>query len=218
MLRPQPAAGRTADKAAAMGFDVRLHPLFAPRAVAWTPPPAGELDALLLTSAHGVRMAGDELRIYRALPAYAVGAATARALCEAGFADVTAGDSDGSAIAARIAADGHRRVLHLAGTTVAPLEAGPLGIIRVAVYTMTALPPDPALAADATAGAVVLVHSPRAGRLLADRIGPAARGTLHLVAISDATLKACGGGWASAHAPDRPDDDDMLALARALCE
>ncbi|HEX7743212.1 MAG TPA: uroporphyrinogen-III synthase, partial [Sphingobium sp.] len=31
-------------------------------------------------------------------------------------------------------------------------------------------------------------------------------------------LAACGKGWASGEAPDRPDDERMLALAARLCE
>lgn len=218
ILRPEPAAGRTSAKAAAVGLDVRVHPLFAPRPVAWTPPPACQYDALLLTSAHGVRLAGAALAAYRGLPAYAVGEATARALRDAGFADVVAGAGDGSAIAARIAADGHRRLLHLGGTTVAPMAADAIDVTRIAVYSMIGLPPDPALVADAMPGSVLLVHSPRAGERLAAQIGQNARAALHIVAISPAALAACGAGWASGRAAARPVDDEMLALAARLCE
>ncbi|KMS53996.1 uroporphyrinogen-III synthase [Sphingobium cupriresistens] len=217
ILRPEPAAGRTAAKAAALGLDVRVHPLFAPRPFAWTPPPASQFDALLLTSAHGVRLAGPGLTAYRGLPTYAVGEATAQALRDADFADVVAGAGDGSAIASRAAADGHRRLLHLGGTTVAPMAAA-IDVTRVAVYSMIALPPDPALVADAAPGSVLLVHSPRAGERLAARILPDGRAALHIVAISPAALAACGAGWASGQAAARPVDDEMLALAARLCE
>ncbi|HAF41280.1 MAG TPA: uroporphyrinogen-III synthase [Sphingobium sp.] len=218
ILRPEPAAGRTAARAATLGMDARVHPLFAPQPVDWTPPPIDNFDALLLTSANGARLAGAELARYRGLPAYAVGAATAQALYDAGFAAVNIGAGDGSAIAARIAADGHERVLHLAGTTVAPMASGTLRISRVAVYSMASLPPDPALPDDAVAGSILLVHSPRAGERLAAQLPEARRAALHLVAISPAALAACGPGWASAQAPARPQDDEMLALALRLCE
>src|SRR3546814_11343485 len=57
-------------------------------------------------------------------------------LFRAGFADVVVGDGDGTAVARRIAADGHGHVLHLAGRTVAPIDAGALRIDRIAVYEM----------------------------------------------------------------------------------
>ncbi|MFD2429377.1 uroporphyrinogen-III synthase [Sphingobium scionense] len=59
-----------------------------------------------MTSAQTVRFGGAALQAYRALPTYAVGAATAEALQEAGFVDPVAGDGDASAIAARIAPTG----------------------------------------------------------------------------------------------------------------
>lgn len=218
ILRPQPGADATAARARALGLDARLVPLFAPEPIAWTPPEPQDFDALLLTSAHAARLAGAALARYRALPAYAVGAATARALEQAGFDDVVAGSGDGSAIAARIPADGHRRLLHLAGTTVAPMDTGDLVVTRIPVYSMTTTPPDPCLLSEATEGAVLLVHSPRAGARLAEQIGKARRATLHVVAISESALAACGEGWASAQAAGRPDDDEMLALAARLCD
>lgn len=193
-------------------------PLFVPRAVAWTPPGPEAFDAILLTSANGVRLAGPAIATYAALPAYAVGAATAAALRAAGFAQVIAGTGDGSAIAARIGADGHRRVLHLAGRTVAPILADTLALTRITVYAMETAPPDPALAQAAQPGAVMLVHSARAGTRLAELIPAPMRGALHLVAISAAARDAAGDGWASAHAAQRPADDEMLALALRLCQ
>lgn len=217
ILRPEPGASQTAARAERLGLRIRRCPLFEARPVIWKEPAPGRFDALLLTSAQAARLAGPKLGQYRSLPAYAVGRATARALQECGFADIVAGDQDGSAIAARIARDGHRRVLHLGGTTVAPIEPGPLVIERIAVYTIGANR-DAGLEDALEPGAVLLVHSPRAGHRLAALIAPDRRGGFHLVAISPATLAACGTGWASGQAPDLPDDERMLALAARLCE
>lgn len=218
ILRPEPGAGRTAQAVARLGLEAVVHPLFAPQALEWTAPVAGNFDALLMTSANAARLAGPALAAYRGLPAYAVGSATAAALQAQGFDRVVAGDGDASAIAAQIATDGHRAVLHLAGTTVAPMEAGPLHLTRIAVYSMASLPPDPALLQDAVPGSVLLVHSPRAGERLAGQVPMTARAGLHIVAISPTALAACGAGWASGQAPDQPRDDDMLALVVGLCE
>lgn len=218
VLRPEPGAGRTAQAVARQGLEAVVHPLFAPQALEWTPPPAGDFDALLMTSAHAARLAGPALAAYHGLPAYAVGSATAAAMRAQGFGRVSAGDADASMIAARIATEGHRTVLHLAGATVAPMATGSLHVRRIAVYSMTSLPPDPALLDDAMPGSVLLVHSPRAGERLAEQVAPTARAALHIVAISPKALAACGSGWASGHAPDQPGDDDMLALLRGLCE
>lgn len=217
ILRPEPGASETAERAGAMGLPVRLCPLFEARAIDWDAPPPERFDALLLTSAQGARLAGPQLALYRGLPAYAVGKATARALEERGFTGVVAGEQDGAAIAARIERDGHRQVLHLGGTTVAPWPQGVLSVERVAVYTV-----GEATKVDAQQlvepGAVILVHSPRAGRRLAELVPVDRRRELHVIAISAAALAACGSGWASRDAPDRPEDERMLALAVRLCE
>jgi uroporphyrinogen-III synthase len=218
VLRPEPGAGRTAQAVARLGLEAVVHPLFAAQSLDWTPPLAEDFDALLMTSANAARLAGPALAAYRGLSAYAVGDATAAALRAQGFDHVSAGDGDGSAIAARIAANGHRAVLHLAGTTIAPVDEGPLRITRIAVYSMASLPPDPALLRDAVPGSVLLVHSPRAGERLAGQVPTDRRAALHIVAISRAALAACGTGWGSATAPDQPRDDDMLALVLCLCE
>ena len=217
ILRPEPGASETAARARKLGLQPRLCPLFEARPVSWDAPPPERFDALVMTSAQAARLGGSQLVRYRVLPAYAVGSATAQAMAEHGFANVVSGDQDGSAIAARIATDGHRRLLHLGGTTLAPIEAGQLSIERVAVYTIGARPQaqlDPLL----EPGAILLVHSPRAGAKLAELISPERRRDFPIIAISPAALSACGPGWASGEAPDRPDDERMLALAARLCE
>ncbi|WP_340267555.1 uroporphyrinogen-III synthase [Sphingobium mellinum] len=217
ILRPEPGASQTAARAERLGLRIRRCPLFEARPVIWKEPAPDRFDALLLTSAQAARLAGPKLERYRSLPAYAVGRATARALEERGFAGVIAGEQGGSAIAARIARDGHRHVLHLGGTTVARIDPGPLTIERIAIYTI-GVTKEPRLDEALEPGAVLLVHSPRAGQRLAELIAPDRRAGFHLIAISAATLAACGTGWASGEAPDLPDDERMLALAVRLCE
>lgn len=218
VVRPQPGADATAARAAARGMQAVCYPLFAVGPLDWTPPPPQDHDALLLTSAHGVTQAGDALALYHGLPSYAVGERTAAALRTAGFDDVVAGDSDGAAIVRRIALDGHRRLLHIAGVDSASLDAGPMSITRIPVYAAREAGDAAGLAALAAPGMVVLVHSPRAGQRLAALLPEAVRGTLHLVAISPAALAAAGHGWSSVIAASRPDDDAMLALAARLCK
>lgn len=218
VLRPEPGAGQTVARAKAMGLTARSHPLFTARTLDWTAPPAASFDALLVTSAQTARLAGPALDRYGALAVYAVGEPTAAALRARGFRDVVAGSTDGTAIAARIAADGHRAILHLAGETVATIDAGPLHITRVAVYTMVETEDGDALRDDMAQGAIILVHSPRVGARLAQLIPPALRAASHVVAISPAALDAAGDGWASGSATDTPLDDRVLALAARLCE
>lgn len=218
MLRPEPGATRTLAGAAALGLQARACPLFRIAPIDWTPPPAAGFDALLVTSAQAARIGGAGLEGYRGLPAYAVGAATAQALGAAGFPSVIAGAGDGGEIAARLATDGHRAVLHLAGADAAPFDPGPLSITRIAIYAAMEAAGRAELAALLMPDTLLLVHSPRAGARLATLVDQAARAALHLVAISPAALAACGPGWASARAAPDPTDEAMLALAAMLCK
>lgn len=218
VLRPEPGSSRTLAKAAALGLCARACPLFRVEPLDWSPPPATDFDALLVTSAQAVSMGGCGVASYRQLPVYAVGAATAHALRMAGFRSVIVGKSDGAAIAARIAADGHRAVLHLGGADVAAFDPGPLSITRIALYAAIDGAGRAELAAAIAPGMTLLVHSPRAGARLATLVDEPARAALRLVAISPAALAACGPGWASARAAADPTDEAMLALAAMLCK
>ena len=65
-------------------------------------------------------------------------------------------------------------------------------------------------------GAIVaLVHSPRAGRRLAELVQDRQRTAI--AAISKSAAEAVGEGWASVEAADKPDDEALLALAARLC-
>lgn len=218
VLRPEPGASSTMARATALGISATACPLFRFEPIDWTPPPAADFDALLVTSAQAVRSGVAHLAQYHGLSTYAVGKATAQALRAAGFTKVTTGDTDGAAIAARIAADGHRTVLHLAGADVASVDPGPLLIHREALYAAVEAADRSALAAQLEPGAVLMVHSPRAGKRLAALVERAARETLHVIGISPAALATCGHGWASVCAADAPDEAAMLALAALLCE
>ena len=94
ILRPEPGASETAARARKLGLQPRLCPLFEARPVSWDAPPPERFDALLMTSAQAARLGGSQLVRYQALPAYAVGSATAQAMAEHGFANVVIGDQD----------------------------------------------------------------------------------------------------------------------------
>src|SRR5690606_42072955 len=60
----------------------RSDPLFAIKPLDWTPPPASQFDALLLTSVNAVMHAGVGLEQYKQLPVLAIGEVTANARSE----------------------------------------------------------------------------------------------------------------------------------------
>ncbi|MBC7987264.1 MAG: uroporphyrinogen-III synthase, partial [Sphingomonadaceae bacterium] len=79
IVRPEPGASATAQRARTRGWEPLVAPLFAIAPLAWAPRDPAAFDALLLTSANAVSHGGKALGKYRELPVYAVGAATAAA-------------------------------------------------------------------------------------------------------------------------------------------
>jgi len=77
VLRPEPGAAATLARAVAAGWQAIAAPIFNIVPLPWAAPDPADHDALMLTSANAVRQAGDALRLYRHLPVYAVGEATA---------------------------------------------------------------------------------------------------------------------------------------------
>lgn len=217
ILRPQPGADETASRALALGLNPIVAPLFAVRALPWSPPPAAEFDAIMLTSANAARRAGAGLAAFLGLPCYSVGEATAAAASDAGFTDVRVGPEDGVALLMTMEADGIARALHPCGADHITLEPAEMRITRMPVYEargVEALPPeaDAALAGEA----VALLHSARAAQLFGAFVGDRSRVTL--AAISPRTARAAGSGWRRVAVAAEPRDHALLALAAKLCQ
>jgi len=212
VVRPEPGNARTVARLRAGGGMVASSPLFTPAPIAWTPPESAGFDALLVTSANAVRLAGAGLARLATLPVIAVGTESAAVARAAGLHVAATGDGGvaEALAAARIA--GLTRPLHLAGR-----EHIDSGHPTVIVYASADVATDAAAFASAAAGCIVLLHSVRAARRVADLIGMT-RDTVGIVALSPAILAAAGGGWAVADAAATPRDDALcdLALARAI--
>ncbi|HEY8380777.1 MAG TPA: uroporphyrinogen-III synthase [Microvirga sp.] len=113
VTRPAADAARTARRLAALGHETLALPVIGIRPTD-DPAPTEPTDALIVTSANAVPMLA---AFDRNLPAFAVGARTAQALREAGFAAVQAAGGDGAALAGLVRgslAPG-ARLLHAAG-------------------------------------------------------------------------------------------------------
>lgn len=206
ILRPEPGASRTAARAEAMGLDVRLMPLFTVVPVEWRAPDPARFDGLVLTSANAVRHGGEELEKLKALPVHAVGEATAAMARAAGFTIASVGEGGSRDMHLP---DG-QRLLHLAGSE----HHGTGAAATIAVYEARPLDHPPGL--EALANCVAAVHSPRAGRRLAELVE--SRRSIRIAAISPAAAEACGRGWRQVEAATQPNDPALLALAARLCE
>lgn len=218
VLRPEPGAAGTLARARADGFDVQGYPLFLVAPLPWTGPEPHLVDAVMFTSANAARLGGPQLARYAHLPAFAVGATTAAAVREAGFASVESGDEGVQPLIDRIAAQSFSRILHISGRDVRLFDPKGLRVASACVYASVERGNADDLRAMLRPGMILLVHSPRAGTRLAALVPPSERRALHIVAISRAACTACAEGWASAQAADRPQDAEMLALAAQLCD
>jgi uroporphyrinogen-III synthase len=184
VTRTQPQADATALRLAEMGLAPVVAPVLIARAV-----PAdidlAHIAALAFTSAAGVR-AFAEASPSRGLPVLAVGGATAEAARAAGFAHVLASKGDVEALADLIAAA--RPSLVLAPTAREPAADLPAllaarGVAARSVVVYETVPTGSVVPADIDS---VLVHSPRAARIVADLISTDMAATLSAYAISEA--------------------------------
>ncbi|PTQ13393.1 uroporphyrinogen III synthase HEM4 [Sphingomonas oleivorans] len=218
LLRPEPGASATAERAGQAGWKVIRAPLFHVEPLGWDAVDPAEHDAVMMTSANAARHGGTGLERLVGLPLYAVGAVTAKAAQAAGFADVRTGEADGAALIARAARDGIGRLLHLAGEDHRSLAAEGVRIARRIVYRARAVERLPAEAH--VEHVVALLHSPRAAALFGALVDQAGikRGGIAVAAISPAASEAAGMGWAGIVAAERPTDAALLAAAARLCD
>ncbi len=210
ILRPEPGASDSADRARTLGLDPVVCPLFGVEPVAWTAPDPATFDGLLLTSAKAARCAGPGLAALAHLPVAAVGQATAVAARAAGLTVSDVGDHGACSLLRSL--PGRRRLLHLAGEQRAEFRTGH-AVEAVIVYRAVEIV-SPGLP-DAS-DMVVAVHSPRAGARLAQLV--AERSASLIVAISEAAAQSCGSGWEAIAWPAEPTDSALMALAARLCQ
>lgn len=208
LLRPGPGLSASAARARAMGLEVITRPLFSVEPVAWDAPDPAGYDALLLTSANAIRHGGAGLESLQRLPVHAVGEATAAAARDAGFKVERVGAGDVTKLLDGL--PGSLRLLHLAGED--HRDTGDPRIARRIVYRAAEVA-DPSL--PPLEGLVVAVHSPRAGRRLAELTSD--RSATAIAAISQAAADACGTGWERIEAAMESNDNSLLALAARLC-
>lgn len=221
ITRAEPGASGTAARAAALGFDPRVVPLLELADLAVAPEDLEGGGPLAFSSANGVR-AFARLSTRRAGPVYVVGPATAAAAGSVGFQDIRMADGDVAALAARILADPPAgEVIHASARTPAGDLAGRLRAAgrparRVAVYAMRESWPEPVALEAALAAPFVLVHSPRAGRVLARRLAAHPARPV-VLGLSPACLEPLAGlELPACHALDSPLESDLMNLLACL--
>ena len=213
VLRPEPGNTATADRVEALGLQAIRLPLFAVRALSWTPPDLADHDALLLTSTNALRFAGLDLADLLSLPVLAVGEKTAETARQAGFDVMAAGNADAAAMLVLASARGLSRVLHLGGRDRAIEPHGPV-TRAIPVYASEEV----LVAAEwieRLRGATAMLHSARAAARLGDLVEAhgIARSEIAIAALSPAVAAAAGTGWANIAIAAAPTDAALLAAA-----
>ena len=214
ILRPEPGASASAEKARALGLDTMVTPLFEVRPVKWIAPDPARFDGLLLTSANAVRHGGESLETMKALPVYAVGEATAAVARESGFKVKKVGNGNVDDLLAALPAD--LRLLHPCGFHRRPPVNPPQKITSACAYRTKPAMPGPEFRA--ISGQLVAVHSAEAAKRLAELVLPVERKTTLIAAISQQAAVAVGLGWKHIAIAAEPSDDAVLALAARLCD
>ena len=208
VLRPEPGATATVERARATGLDAVATPLFEVEALDWEVPEAAGFDGVLLTSANALGHGGEGLQALRGLKAYAVGDATAQAAHEAGFDVAATGDAGVERLLGSIEPD--LKLLHLCGADRRGTKGARQAITPLAVYRSK--PIDNVQLPDAD---VALIHSPRAGARFAELAQH--KSTMIIAAISKTAAAAAGDGWRGVEVAEQPTDEALLALAVRLC-
>ncbi|WP_438851535.1 uroporphyrinogen-III synthase [Brevundimonas nasdae] len=218
ITRTQPGAGRTAERLRALGLTPVIAPLLTVEPLSPSLPDLDQFAALVFTSPNGVD-AYAALTPRRDHSVLTVGDATADAAKGIGFSNIRSASGDLTALARLIAAEPP------AGPILAAVAETPVGdlaeavrlagglaeITTASVYRTTPAPCSPPPAFDA-----VLLHSPRAGRLLAT-LGEPALAHAVIACISAAAAAPLTALGLSPVLSNAPNEDALLkTLQEAL--
>lgn len=224
VTRSEPGASETAARLRASGFAPVIEPLFVIEPVEATIP---AFDALAFTSANGVRRFA-LLSPRRDTPVFCVGARTAAVARELGFTGAVSANGDVNALADLVVSklSTGAKLLHAGneesrGDLVGRLQASGrnaefLPIFRAVPVTA----PGPALArhfSGEASLAAVLIHSPRAGTILADLAAANRSAPLPVAAISEAAAAPLLTHASAVEIAATPDEPALIsALARLV--
>ena len=233
LTRPYEDSQRTAQVLAECGHDAVIAPLFEVEYFDGPVPLLDGVQAVLATSAHGVRgLARRTTR--RDIPLFAVGAHTATAAEREGFRCIGNAHGDATALATLVSAQLRPKagaLLHAAGTNASPALANELTLagfeLRTTVFYGIAEAPElPAAASDALRADLldaVLLYSPRSARLFADRVTRAGLASFcaRLIALcisSEAAAPIESMFFAEIRTAAHPNQESLLSQLTVCCQ
>lgn len=223
VTRSEPGASETAARLTAERYRPIVEPVFAIEPIDVVLP---DFDALAFTSANGVRQFAI-LSQRRDVPVFCVGARTAEAAREAGFATVASADGDVEALGLLIADDLPKgaRLLHAGneearGDLTGRVRSAGLAVDFIAIFRAApARTPGPALKAHLAghpAFEAVMIHSPRGAAIVAG-FAQGSTASLDIAAISAAAAAPLAMIPGRTEIAAHPDEQSLLsALARLV--
>ncbi|NQU57887.1 MAG: uroporphyrinogen-III synthase [Rhodospirillales bacterium] len=231
ITRPLEDAAPLAEELAGLGIESLVEPLLSIELSETGSPDLSGVQALLLTSANGVR-AYCALASERRLPVYGVGDATARAAKDSGFATVISAAGDVASLAALVREKLNPRdgaLVHVAGSKVAGDLAGLLGQAgfeyrRVQLYHARKAVALSQLAINALEGGTVdgvVLFSPRTAESFVDLLRKAgaadlARGLIAFC-LSDAVAARAGAlAWSQVVVAATPDQAALIKSVKEM--
>jgi uroporphyrinogen-III synthase len=221
VTRPLEDGRQIAARLAEMGHQALLAPLLEPRFFDGPEPVLGDVQAILATSANGVRALIRRTR-RRDIPIFAVGPQTAEEATKAGFAEVRSADGDAVALAEATTrwAGPEGVLLHVCGedapgTLADTLAARGFTVRRAVLYGMAAageLTREVRTALDELDA--VMFFSARSARLFLTLAQGLPIAGMTAFCISPATAGVLGSGiFADVRIAERPNQAALLALA-----
>lgn len=211
ILRPDPGASSTETLLTRANLEPIKVPLFEIKPLAWKAPDPEGFDGILVTSSNALRFAGEELEKLKSLPIYAVGPVTAQFAKGIGFKVAKVGNAGITQFLKQIPHD--LNLIHLVAEDRLEYRLVWQKVEPITIYESGKVEK---VDAQALNGNVVMVHSPRAGKRLAEIADD--KGSISVVAISKQAADACGNGWKAVVHSENPDDRQMVALAAKLCD
>lgn len=213
IIRPQPGADATARRFKAAGYAPVVMPLFAIEHLPLQSASVHGYDAILLTSGNAARAAHGFLKAATNIPIYAVGSATAKALAHLSLSVAAIGSNGVDELVGVAAADGHTKLLWLAGEdhSAVPQIAG-VHIDIAVVYRSAILKTPAQFVAHVGECDAVILHSSRAASHFAGLCdaGGLSRSKIALATFSNSIAESAGKGWAHIIVAASPNDAALM--------
>ncbi len=222
VTRPAEDGAEIAARLAEMGHVALLAPLLAPHFEDGPEPDLAGVQAILITSANGVR-ALIRRTARRDIPIFAVGPQTSAEAEAAGFTTIRNADGDARLLAdmtARWTTPDRGALVHVCGaeapgTLAVLLESAGFTVRRAVLYRVdaaSALPEDARQALEAGRVDAALFFSPRSARIFCGLAHGLPTEGLTALCISPVTAQALTRNFKAVRIADRPNQQALLAL------